>query len=429
MNDATNALAALGIVDSSPDGIVLFDLGTRVVFANRQFGTLWNISPSSLPGMTQAELQVHKLAMLSDPDQDAHLLSAGPCQESEADTQYIRLKTGVWYERLVFDYRVDGACRGHVVQWRDVTKRHDALVLVQTERDLLHAMMDSVPDQIYFKDTQSRFTRVNKSLAARYGVADTREVIGKSDADFYSAEHAALTRREELEIMSTLTPQLSQLHHEVWSDGREAWNISTKMPLLDSKGNVLGVYGIAHDITEQKRAEAEIWRQANFDPLTNLPNRRLMLDRWEQAAQLHRRNGSKMALILVDLDRFKEINDTLGHASGDELLIQAARRMSLCLRAADTLARLGGDEFAVIVCEVATPEDIQIVADKILGCLNAPFHLPESDVQIAGSVGVSMYPDDGEMLESLLRSSDRAMYQVKNRGGNGYALFNQLPPQ
>jgi diguanylate cyclase (GGDEF)-like protein/PAS domain S-box-containing protein len=297
-------------------------------------------------------------------------------------------------------------------------------MLVQTERDLLHSMMDSVPHQIYFKDTESRFTRVNNALAARYGLMNTRDVIGKSDADFYSAEHAAQTRQEELEIMSKLTPQLNHLHHEMWSDGTDAWNVSTKMPLIDSKGNVIGVYGIAHDITDQKRSEAIIWRQANFDALTNLPNRRLMRDRWEQAAHLHVRNGSLLALMLIDLDRFKAINDTKGHAVGDDLLIQAAKRMSDCIRAADTLARLGGDEFAVILSEVSDAEAVEVIANKILTCLHTPFDLSGDVVQISGSLGFGMCPAGGQKLDELLRHADKAMYQVKSKGGNGCAFFS-----
>jgi diguanylate cyclase (GGDEF)-like protein/PAS domain S-box-containing protein len=406
------------------DGIALFDRCNVVVYANRKFCSMWNMNPSVVLGMTQEELHTQKLAMLSDPEKDASLLSNASEKVASDDTHYIQLKSGKWYERLVFDHVVRGECQGHVVQWRDVTRRHNAMMLVQTERDLLHSMMDSVPHQIYFKDTESRFTRVNNALAARYGLMNTRDVIGKSDADFYSAEHAAQTRQEELEIMSKLTPQLNHLHHEMWSDGTDAWNVSTKMPLIDSKGNVIGVYGIAHDITDQKRSEAIIWRQANFDALTNLPNRRLMRDRWEQAAHLHVRNGSLLALMLIDLDRFKAINDTKGHAVGDDLLIQAAKRMSDCIRAADTLARLGGDEFAVILSEVSDAEAVEVIANKILTCLHTPFDLSGDVVQISGSLGFGMCPAGGQKLDELLRHADKAMYQVKSKGGNGCAFFS-----
>lgn len=423
MMDFSNANAALALVESTPDGIALFDLNNKVIFANGNFCALWCIDYANLLRMTQSEFHAHKLKMLSDPAQDSKLLYTASGQDASAETDYIRLKSGMWYERLVFDHMVNGECRGHVVQWRDVTKRHNALVLLQTERDLLHSLMDSVPHQIYFKDVQSRFTRVNKALAARYGLINTKDVIGKSDADFYSADHAAQTRQEELVIMSTLIPQLNQLHHEVWTDGSDAWNVSTKMPLIDPKGNVIGVYGIAHDITEQKRSEAIFWRQANFDLLTNLPNRRLMRDRWEQATHLQKRSGNSLALMLIDLDRFKEINDTKGHDSGDELLVQVARRMSGCLRAVDTVARLGGDEFAIIISDVSDSQVVEVLANTLLTCLHLPFDLLGSEVQISGSLGVSLYPADGEDLDELMRHADQAMYRVKTAGGNGCAFF------
>ncbi len=411
------------ILDSTPDGIALFNLSKRVVYANSKFCGLWKLEASRVIGMPQAELHKHKLAMLLEPEQDASSLSASTGQNLSEETNYIRLKSGLWFERLVYDHIVDGECLGHVVQWRDVTKRHSALVLLKTERDLLHAMMDSVPDQIYFKNTESRFTRVNKALAVRYGLTDTNDAIGKSDADFYGAGHAEQTRKEELEIMTTLTPQLNQIHHEVWADGRDAWNVSTKMPLVGPKGEVLGVYGIAHDITEQKRAESMYWQQANFDLLTNLPNRRMMQERWKHAVHVHERSGKLIAMILIDLDKFKEVNDTRGHAVGDLLLVEASQRMARSIRATDSLVRLGGDEFAVIINDISDSQSVELIANKILASLSTPFVLSGKEVLISGSLGVSLFPNDGEEIEHLLRYADSAMYRVKANGGNGIAFY------
>lgn len=416
---------ASGLLESTPDAIALYGTNNCILFANRKFCDLWQLEHPALLGMSHADLLAHKVTMLADPEQDAHFLTESPSEHKEPDTNYILFKSGSWYERLMYEHHVDNECVGHVVQWRDVTRRHNAMVVVQHERDLLHEMMDSIPHQIYFKDAQSRFTRVNKALGARYGLINPQEAIGKSDADFYSAEHAAQTRKEELEIMSTLKPQLNQMHHEVWVDGTDAWNVSTKMPLVDSKGNAIGVYGIAHDITEHKRSEAVFWKQANFDALTNLPNRRLMRDRWEQAVHNHRRSGSFMALMLVDLDHFKEINDSKGHATGDVLLVQAAERMKECLRTTDTLARLGGDEFAIIVTDVSEASVVEQVAQKIVKCLGEKFDLSGTEVSIAGSLGISVYPAHGSTLDDLLSHSGQAMYRVKKQGGNGYLFFDQ----
>lgn len=422
MND--HRILGAGLIESMPDGIAMYDQHQRIVFANRKFSAMWQLDHGTLLGMSRAELRRHKTAMLAHPQQDAHLLLGGDDEQPSVEASFIELKDGRWYERTAYAHAPDGACLGYVVQWRDVTQRHTAHVLMQAERDLLHDLMDSVPHQIYFKDAESRFTKVNKALAARYGLSDPQDAIGKSDADFYATEHAAQTRQEELQIMATLQPQVNQMHREVWSDGREAWNVSTKMPLIDAHGRVIGVYGIAHDVTEQKRSEAEFWKQANYDTLTGLPNRRLMLDRWDQALQAHRRNGHLLALMLIDLDRFKEVNDQLGHAVGDALLVEASRRMSECLRTADTLARLGGDEFCVILTELPAAWAVDTAARKIINCLNKAFDIQNHTINISGSVGVGLVPDHGNTLDSVMRLADAAMYTVKIRGGNGWMLHD-----
>jgi diguanylate cyclase (GGDEF)-like protein len=196
-----------------------------------------------------------------------------------------------------------------------------------------------------------------------------------------------------------------------------------KMPLLDSKGEVMGTYGIAHDITAQKNAETAIWKQANFDALTNLPNRRLLRDRWDQAVNNHRRSGLTMALLLLDLDHFKAVNDRLGHAAGDSLLVQASERITACLRSTDTLARLGGDEFAIILTDLSRADTAEQLAQKIVDCLSQPFELAGGQAMISGSIGISSYPKDGCGLDDLMKLADQAMYRTKARGRNGYSLF------
>jgi diguanylate cyclase (GGDEF)-like protein/PAS domain S-box-containing protein len=294
----------------------------------------------------------------------------------------------------------------------------------QHERDLMHAMMDSVPDQIFFKDRESRFIRINTSLANRYGLDNPAQAIGKSDADFYSAEHATQTRREELEIMRTGAPVFNQLHHEVWSDGREAWNVSMKMPLRDASGRIIGTYGIAHDITEHKKTEALIWQQANFDELTGLPNRRMLRDRWEQVLNTHRRNGHGLGLLIMDLDQFKEVNDSLGHAFGDHLLTLVSRRVEACLRSTDTLARMGGDEFAVILTDLLPSADVGDIAQKIVTSFAEAFDLNGHRVFVSASIGIALCPQNGESFDELLKVADQAMYEAKSNGRNRFCFFS-----
>ena len=169
--------------------------------------------------------------------------------------------------------------------------------------------------------------------------------------------------------------------------------------------------------------EATIWKQANFDALTDLPNRQMFHDRLDHEARLSRRSGKRMALMLIDLDRFKEVNDSLGHDTGDILLIEAARRITSCVRESDTVARLGGDEFTVILPNLDDTESIDRIAKTIIDNLAEPFKLGPDEAFISASVGVTLYPDDTRELDVLFKNADQAMYAAKNAGRNRFSYF------
>lgn len=188
-------------------------------------------------------------------------------------------------------------------------------------------------------------------------------------------------------------------------------------------GSVFRRVMIFSNIAEIKRAEATIWKQANFDRLTDLPNRQMFHDRLEQSIKKSQRNGTKVGLLFLDLDRFKEINDTLGHAVGDELLKEAALRLNECVRQSDTVARLGGDEFTVLVDDVRETRDIERLTKKILGRITEPFHLGVETVFISTSIGVTFYPDDARQADVLLNNADQAMYVAKSEGRNRSCYF------
>ena len=177
------------------------------------------------------------------------------------------------------------------------------------------------------------------------------------------------------------------------------------------------------DITSKKESEEIIWRQANFDKVTGLPNRHMFHDRLEQEIKKAHRADLKMALLFIDLDRFKEVNDTLGHDIGDTLLMETARRISSCVRESDTVARLGGDEFTVILSEVNDTTNVERLAQSILKLLAEPFQLVEEVAYISASIGITLYPDDASKVEDLLKNADQAMYVAKNQGRNQFSYF------
>ncbi|CCQ74309.1 bifunctional diguanylate cyclase/phosphodiesterase [Magnetospira sp. QH-2] len=191
----------------------------------------------------------------------------------------------------------------------------------------------------------------------------------------------------------------------------------------DPDGHRTDTVFVLRDITERKRAEDTIWHQANFDALTDLPNRTLFSDRLAEAITRARRTHKKVVVMFIDLDRFKWVNDTLGHHAGDELLKLAAARLVDATRASDTVARQGGDEFTIIVDEVDEARNAEIVARKILSELAEPFTVAGNEVFISGSIGLTVFPEDGDTVTDLLMNADTAMYQAKESGRNAYRFF------
>lgn len=201
-----------------------------------------------------------------------------------------------------------------------------------------------------------------------------------------------------------------------------AWASLTLTP--DAGGNLGDFIGVISDITVRKENEKEIRRQANLDSLTGLPNRNLFQDRFSLALARARRSENRIAVLFIDLDFFKEVNDTFGHAVGDRLLVEAAGRMRECVRATDTIARIGGDEFAVVLSDLDFAYRAEKVAAKILHSLEMPFELGEAVANVSSSIGIGVYPDHGEDMETLTACADAAMYEVKRNGRQGYRAYS-----
>ena len=214
-------------------------------------------------------------------------------------------------------------------------------------------------------------------------------------------------------------------NENITKDGRTILCKWYNTPLVDQDGKVTGVASLVDDITARKMSEEIIWKQANYDTLTGLPNRNMFHDRLAQEILKANRNMSSLALLLIDLDQFKEVNDTLGHDTGDLLLQEAGRRISDCVRRSDTVARLGGDEFTVILHKLHDNSNIEDVAQKIINKLEEAFHLGDEVVHISGSIGITLYPNDAGNIDTLLKNADQAMYAAKNHGRNCFSYFTQ----
>jgi diguanylate cyclase (GGDEF)-like protein/PAS domain S-box-containing protein len=292
----------------------------------------------------------------------------------------------------------------------------------QTEQSLLEAFLENLPHNVFFKDRESRFIRINNAMAAYFGLSDPSEAVGKSDADMFSTEHAQRAFSDEQEIMRSGQPAVGREEKETWPDGRETWVLTTKVPLRNRHGQIIGTMGISRDITDRVQAEARIRYMALHDALTGLPNRTLLQDRLSQAISLAARNQKRVAVMMLDLDRFKYVNDSLGHYVGDRLLEAVSVRLKACLRDSDIVARLGGDEFVVALPLATSDQDSEQVAQKILAAIVEPIEVEGHELHINSSIGICHYPEDGENAGALLQAADSAMYAAKAKGRGTYCF-------
>lgn len=293
----------------------------------------------------------------------------------------------------------------------------------ELERYLLQAFLDHIPDNVFFKDRKSRFVRVSHGMAKRFDVPDSAHLMGKTDFDFFSAEHADQAFADEQRILATGEPVVGLEEKETWPDGHEAWVLTTKVPLRDRAGRIIGTMGISRDITDRKQAEVRICHMALHDELTGLPNRALLHDRLVQAIALATRNCKSVGVLMLDLDHFKSINDSLGHYVGDSVLQEVAKRLTSCLRDSDTVARIGGDEFVIAIPLASSSEEIEQAAQRVQATLNRPYRIEGHEVHLGVSIGISEYPAHGEQPEVLLQNADSAMYQAKSAGRGACLSF------
>jgi diguanylate cyclase (GGDEF)-like protein/PAS domain S-box-containing protein len=293
-------------------------------------------------------------------------------------------------------------------------------------------LVESSPDLIFTLDSAGRFTYLNPRVKA---------LLGHDRNALLRRPFTTLVMPEDIDRISGLLNQPSTLPGESFNvelrlrckrrsaDTANSDSITvslTGIPMITQEGErrVVGLYGVARDISERKRAEEIISFQAYHDQLTHLPNRVLFKDRLELAiAQAQRRTGA-LAVMFVDVDRFKLVNDTFGHTEGDIVLREIANRLTATLRRGDTLARLGGDEFTILLPDINQPEDAELIARKVIEALATPIALSHAEFRATVSVGIALFPRDGSTSEDLTRHADIAMYQVKRSGKNSYRFFD-----
>jgi diguanylate cyclase (GGDEF)-like protein/PAS domain S-box-containing protein len=411
VNDIETALTgqhALALLASRSFDIALLDLG--------------------LPDMTGLEVMSEIRAKW--PDIMVIVVSGDPCIDSVIES----LRLGA-YDYLRKPYEPEELIKtiNHTRQKiRLENENRHYYQMLQHSENLHRLLVNNSPDIIYTLDPQGRFTFLNDSAKKILGL-ETGAMIGKDyehivfHADLDLAKHALNDRRTGARATQNRELRFRRRNSVNKRDDGYVTIELNAMGLYrttqDGTSEFIGTYGVARDIEERKKAEATIKFQAYHDLLTNLPNRTLFKDRLKQAMVQSKRKGNFLAVMFLDLDHFKMVNDTLGHLIGDELLQAVAQRLRNCIREGDTLARIGGDEFLLLLPDIHGRENSEGIAQKIVASFKTPFHIEEHELYVSISIGIAIFPDDGEMIDTLIKHADIAMYHAKDRGRNDYCFF------
>ena len=305
---------------------------------------------------------------------------------------------------------------------RDVTQRRQA----EENLRLYKLAIESATNAILIADALAPdcpLIYVNQTFEQMTGYP-LSEVVGKN-CRFLQREDRDQPEIERLRAAIRTGEASSVLLRNYRKDGTLFWNSLQTSPVRNEAGVVTHFVGIQSDVTTLKNYQAELEHRANYDALTGLANKNLLDDRMERAISQARRSGRQIALLYLDLDRFKMVNDSLGHASGDALLKSAAERLTNCVRESDTVARLGGDEFVVVLTELESTSSVPLIAGKIIAALEKPFTVRFQEVFVSTSIGIGLYPTDGEQAETLLKNADLAMYRAKHGGGGQFRFHTE----
>ncbi len=429
--ESVQSLFVQSILDNSPNLISIRDRSGRLLLVNQAFRD-WVRKGQQLVGKSLFEVFPHDVAERLH-DQDIKVFNLG---EVFTYDETVHNRDGDERTFLTMKFPVTQNIHQSAVCTiaTDISERTDYERKLQESESSLRIIIESLPTAIVILDTnQGRFEEVNRGAEILFGLSRLQLCkMGPSDVSPETQEGGQLSedaaRRQIAKAMNGETPVFEWVHQHI--SGRQIPCEVRLVRLPKSEG--ARVMGIITDISDRKAAEQALRNEqsrlnylAHHDTLTQLPNRLLLMDRLKQATLRSKREQSQLAVFMLDLDGFKEINDSLGHNVGDLVLKETADRIQRLLRASDTAARLGGDEFVVLIENLEGEEEALVVAKKLLHTLAQPMTLDRHPVQISASIGIALYPTRNSKEDYLLDYADMAMYQAKKAGKNRYYLYDQ----
>lgn len=413
------------ILDHAPVGVWLVGVDGKYRFVNRQFCASTGVPESAfLTSENLHELLGEEFVANSQASDRACLAQNSPYVHIEK----IPLIDGKLHQLEITKSKLrdtKGEVIGAIGISVDVTERNRAEEALRESEALWSFALEGGGDCVWDWNLQTNDVALSKGGKNMFGFAD--DEIGNNMAEWNARVHPDDIAQLLMHIGDFFHKRQERFIAEYrvrCKDDSWKWILTRGMVAhRTADGVVVRMIGTHTDLTERKQAEETIRRQAHYDALTQLPNRRLFRDRLEQTIKLSKRDHSSFALLLIDLDHFKEVNDTMGHDVGDFLLVDAAQRIQHCMRESDTVARMGGDEFVVILPDISDPSCIERLSNEIIEKLASPFLLGEEKAFISASIGITLFPADAGNMETLLKNADQAMYVAKNLGRNRFSYF------
>jgi diguanylate cyclase (GGDEF)-like protein/PAS domain S-box-containing protein len=409
------------LMDTSPDMVWMKDTDGVYQACNRRFEAFFGAREAQILGRTDFDFVAREMAeRFRDNDRRA-IEHGGPIKNeervafaSDGHSEVLEtIKTPVVTE--------DGSVIGVLAIARDITARRAA----EEEIRKLSLVVEQSPVSVMITDKEGNIEYVNRTFEQITGYRQD-EVLGQNPRLLKSGDTPASAHQDLWSSLKAGRPWEGEMHNRR-KNGELFWEYAHIAPVVDDDGSVQHYFAVKEDITLRKQQNEKILYQAHYDALTRLPNRLLSLDRLQQMMSQAKRQKTKTAVLFIDLDDFKKVNDSLGHDFGDKLLIEAAKRLQQRIRAQDSVGRLGGDEFIVLLGNIDDAATAAHVAQELIQCIRLPFRIDHRELLMGASVGIAVYPDNGDQSRELLRKADTAMYQAKRSGGTGYSFFtNEL---
>ena len=408
-----------GLVNTIPDLVWLKDPQGIYLACNPGFERMFGAREAEILGKTDFDFVDAELAT-HFRNKDAQAIAAGrPCTNEEWVTFAVDGCRKLLETVKTPMYGADGDLIGVLGVARDITERK------QSEQRLRQsaAVFENTAEGVFITDTDGNVIDVNRAFTNITGYT-LDDVRGRNPRMWRSQRHD----RDFYQAMWLSLHEDGEWRGEIWNRRKDGGLYPARLTISrvpDEHGHPINFVAVFADITHVKQSAAMLERLAHHDPLTELPNRLLFNARLRHALEHARRNEQHLAVLFIDLDRFKNINDSFGHLVGDALLKSVARRLRGCIRLEDTVARIGGDEFILLLEGMEDPASSAVIAEKLLADFARPFDLDGREVYITPSIGISLYPRDGEDCEALLRNADTAMYRAKKQGRNAYAFYTE----